>query len=250
MGRKYKNSGFSLEGLGEAIQSWLSYRLATNQNCTLVEASINYPFCDYLRPFLSKKPKITPLEFEVGLDLFRYKHCDAKCILEKVNNENDSEFFFEFKYTKDNSTRDEYEQARVLLDLIRLYSIQGKSKNIFIMCGKSEDFQTDFKNFDSNRSKNIKLKKNNPGATPLSPNYFYQKLFSFDMNNPFVQINLNQPDPDFTRCLTVFYNEYENYCMENIETFVKRMKYIETKLEWISPDNVSANVGIWSVKAY
>ena len=248
VGKKHYNEEFLLDNLGSTIQSWLSYHLAIGQYDMIVESSINYPFGDYLRPYLKRDPKISPLEFEVKLSQFKYKRCDAKCIL------NDgTSYFFEFKYTKKGSTLEDYEQARVLFDLIRLRSIEESSKKIFIMCGKSDEFEMTFENFDKNKSINLNNQKKKNGASPLPPNYFYQKLFSFDSTDSITRtkkIDLRSTDPDIISCVDVFVKEYKDKCCENIDEFVNKISHIKTKLEWLSPNEAPANVGIWSVDVY
>lgn len=247
-GKTHYNEEFSLDNLGSTIQSWLSYHLAIGQYDMIVESSINYPFGDYFRPYLKNDLHNPPLEFEVKLPQFKYKRCDAKCIL------NDgSIYFFEFKYTKNGSTLEEYEQARVLFDLIRLRSIAETSKKIFIMCGKSDEFEMTFKNFDTNKSVNLNNQKKK-NAVPLLPsNFFYKKLFSFDLTDSATrskQIDLTSNDSDIVRCVKAFHDDYEKKCFENVDDFVKKMSHIETKLEWLSPEGVTACVGIWSVETF
>ena len=127
---------YSEECLGNSIHSWLSYQIALNHNYSLAESSINVPFGEYLAQYISK------LELEKELKYFGSRWTDAFFVRRETV---DTPYYFEFKYTKNGSTRNQPEKQRVFNDLMRLNSIDdSNSHKFFLMAGKSEEFMTDF----------------------------------------------------------------------------------------------------------
>lgn len=235
--RDYK---YSEEDLGNSIQSWLSYQIALNRNYGLAESSINAPFGEYLAQYVSE------LEMEKELKYFGSRWTDA---FFKLRDFADDLYYFEFKYTKNGSTRNQPEKQRVFNDLMRLNSIDdNKSHKYFIMAGKSEEFMTDFEQLIPGQA----VAKNKLPPTNKSPiiayNSVYNKMFSFDVNKPNTTINVT--DPEISNLIIGFDQKYVNDYRNNsvpYTQFSQDISKITTKLVFLSCMGTSARVGIWEI---
>ena len=233
---------YSENDLGKSIQSWLSYQIALNRNYSIAESSINFPFGEYLSQYVSE------LELEKELKYFGSRWTDA---FFKLKDSVDVPYFFEFKYTKKGSTRNQPEMQRVFDDLMRLNSINyKKSRKFFIMAGESEKFTTDFEQLKPGRTvtKNKLPPTNRTSNTAY--NSVYNKMFSFDEKNPNKRITLN--DPDISKLIKGFNSKYSKDYRNNptltYSQFSKKISKITTTLVFLSNMGSSARVGIWEVK--
>ncbi|MCQ2316312.1 MAG: hypothetical protein MJZ85_06470 [Bacteroidales bacterium] len=236
-----KDFNYSEENLGNSIQSWLSYQIALNRNYDLAESSINTPFGEYLAQYVSE------LEMEKELKYFGSRWTDA---FFKRRDLVDVPYYFEFKYTKSGSTRKQSEKQRVFNDLMRLNSIDdNNSRKFFLLAGKSEEFLTDFEQLISGQTvtKN-KLIPTNKSSTTVY-NSIYNKMFSFDMNNPYTIIDV--VDPEISGLITGFDQKYANDYRNNLSVpyaqFSQDISKITTKLVFLSCIGTSARVGIWEI---
>ena len=232
---------YSEECLGNSIQSWLSYQIALNRNYSLAEASINVPFGEYLAQYVSK------LELEKELKYFGSRWTDAFFVRREAAG---MPYYFEFKYTKNGSTRNQPEKQRVFNDLMRLNSIDdSNSRKFFLMAGKSEEFFTDFEQLIPGQTvtKNKLTPTNRPPTTVY--NSVYNKMFSFDVNNPNKTINV--VDSEISGLITGFNQKYVNDYRNNpgvpYARFSQDISKIMTKLVFLSCEGTSARVGIWEV---
>ena len=232
---------YSEECLGNSIHSWLSYQIALNRNYSLAESSINVTFGEYLAQYVSK------LELEKELKYFGSRWTDAFFVRRDAV---DTPYYFEFKYTKNGSTRNQPEKQRVFNDLMRLNSIDDcNSYKFFLMAGKSEEFMTDFEQLIPGKT----VRKNKLPPTNKSPmtvyNSVYNKMFSFDMNAPDRIINVN--DPDILNLITGFDKEYSKDYRNNptvpYAQFSQDISKITTKLVFLSCMGTSARVGMWEI---
>ena len=235
--RDYK---YSEEDLGNSIQSWLSYQIALNRNYGLAESSINAPFGEYLAQYVSE------LEMEKELKYFGSRWTDA---FFKLRDLVDDLYYFEFKYTKNGSTRNQPEKQRVFNDLMRLNSIDdNKSHKYFLMAGKSEEFMTDFEQLIPGQTvaKN-KLPPTNKSQT-IAYNSVYNKMFSFDEKNRDRIIDVS--DSDISNLIKGFDQKYSKDYRNNSAVpythFSADISKITTTLVFLS-NMGSARVGIWEI---
>ena len=235
-----KDYNYSEKDLGKSIQSWLSYQIALNRNYSLAESSINFPFGEYLAQYVAE------LELEKQIEYFESRWYDA---FFKIR-DNDISYYFEFKYTKEGSTRNQPGKQRVFNDLMRLNAFDDHmSRKFFIMAGKSEDFICDFEQLTLGET--LSGKKLVPTNQQKSVKYssVYNKMFSFDLKNPDIIIDLN--DDKIGVLLQGFDSEYKkNYINQSFipySAFLLGASNIKTSLKFISRNGFSAKVGIWEV---
>lgn len=134
---------FTINLFSKTIQSWLEYTISRNQSHVLRETSLDGPACDLLNQYMEY------IELETKLKYFKRHRCDLAF---KLGNSHGTVLtepcYFEFKYTRKGSTRNNDEQQRVFDDLMRLNSIDEPSaKKFFLMAGSKLDFIRDFQYF-------------------------------------------------------------------------------------------------------
>lgn len=239
-----------IKQLGSSIQSWLSYISSVGRSFVLGESSIKLPLAEFIGTKIAdadavKLEYLHPNLFMKRMDLY-YK---------KMNDTNEYQTAFEFKYIKDASTLDDTEKQRIFNDLMRLFVFVNEatveSKGYFLICGSQYEFDISFqkiiptkKHFGPRRFK----------ATKIPNSYgFYKKWFSFDLSDPVKSINPNVTNRIHSKYYAKFFSDYNEPYNRSMGKDLPKPKEIFTKLIFLSQDNnlkevpLSMKLGIWEI---
>jgi hypothetical protein len=237
--------------LANAVQWWMSYTSAVGRSYVLAESSIKFPLAEYLERSNLKEiklefshPKLSSRRFDLHFEDFK-----------------DNKTAIEFKFIKNGSTRDTSEKKRVFNDLMRLYLyLDNNEKGYFLICGAQQDFSKDFYRL---LSKPPKSTEENPYITPdtevkkslkTEPEGFYSKWFSFDNEDPDIEIAPTVGEDEYGKIYKSFLSEYGEIFKETTgnelhlpEKFKTRLLFLSQEIEHENEFYQPANIGIWEV---
>jgi hypothetical protein len=162
---------------------------------------------------------------------------------------------FEFKFIKNESTKDDDEKQRIFNDLLRLHLLSSTSQRAyFLICGEQFEFIACFQRIIAYQGT---IRTRNRGALPNSSSSagFYTEWFSFDLNNPDKIINIQTPSSvEYARIYTDFLADYANSYMNKTKQTLNLPSSITTKLMYLaensSDDDLNyepSRIGIWEI---
>ncbi len=223
------NNLSEIDKLAIALLSWLNYIYAVNRSLILSESSLKIPIVDYLLSV-----NVTDLNLEFSHPYFKRRRID---LLYRTKEENVlPKRAFEFKYVKNESTKKTAEKQRILNDILRLYFLDKDTQGYFLITGKEKDFLQDFKDLPLEEE----INNTYSGIVKI----FYEEWFSFDINNPEREINLNTTDINYSS----FYVDFENEYKKDAKNQFQMPQKVKTKLVYLSEkkDNL-LSIGIWEI---
>lgn len=234
---------FEIPHLASSIIWWLNYISAVGRSYVFSESAIKIPASEYLGSI-----DIKNIQLEYSHPKLYLKRFD----LFFQDNQSNIENAFEFKYVKEDSTRDLDERKRIFYDLMRLHLfIEPNKKGYFLICGIQDDFKLSFENlniypkFINSTSKTTKLSASAPS--------FYSEWFSFDETNPIKTINLNSIHENYEPIYAAFMDNYSPSYLEKAKTKLLKPATIKTNLIFLSQENLASKIpqtikiGIWEV---
>ena len=160
-------ASFNIRNVANVVHSWIGYLYEVSETKHLAaESSLRYP----ITGLLERKGEISNIELEKIHPYFSQKRIDFYWKMENVEN------YLEMKYV-----RSSYVNAqKILNDVFRLALIGNENTHkYFLVCGKIEDFQKYFQNF---QNKIKAIEKMNEGVKILQSgdgNKLFDSYFSF-----------------------------------------------------------------------
>lgn len=210
--------------LSQVIKLRLSYYEAISYAKVLAESSIRYPVVEYLERRLSYKN----LVLEFSNPTFLRRRCDL--YVERGTGVQKEKIVFEFKYVRDTTSglfQDYFD------DILRLHYLHNVGMQaLFIVCGSTLDFNTQFRS-TKKRTTLHSTKKSRPSG-------LFSRCLSFSTGAP-------------TKIIST--NKYKKYYGEFCKNYSFRLPHIthpaainlQTRLITLINDFEQQSVGIWEV---
>jgi hypothetical protein len=229
--------------LASAIVWWLNYISAVGREYIIAESTLKIPATEYLETY-----------FRGNIDL-EYNHpylSQKRFDLHFKDEDNATESAFEFKFVREDSTRQLSERKRIFNDLMRLHLfLEHDKKGVFLICGNHLHFKTSFQNLNLNPRFPIPTSK--VAALIQTGSGFFGEWFSFDYASPERTIDLDNADNSYKVIYDAFMNDYKDSYKQATGTALVRPNSIKTKLKFISEEMTASNlpqtlsIGIWEV---
>lgn len=221
--------------MGGALEHWLGFQDKIGRAFMMNEDALKYPLSDYLAN--SGGMHINTLEFELAHPDFSNRLIDLTITDNDSIHRNPNDKIinaFEIKLAK-TSTRHLSEKRRIFNDLIRMSMARKHStdKCYFIIAGKSNDFETNFRNYETNNQCK-----------------FYRKWFKFVKGQKATFNVSTENDNDYkTDIYDKFVDKYKERFTGNTPLVLP--KQITTKCEFVTAfksQYVPYMAGVWSVE--